>query len=126
MTWTPILPDGQKRPVGAYSPAIRAGDHIFVSGHIPRDAETGAIIGNDVTTQTNAVLDRIESVLTDAGATLRDIVAVTAYLADIGDWEEFNNAYRARFTEPYPTRTTIGAQLHGVLVEITVIAYVGE
>ena len=126
MTWSPILPAGQKPPAGAYSPAIRAGDLIFVSGNVPRDPATGALIGNDVTTQTHAVIDRIEAVLGEAGATLHDVVSVTAYLADIGKWEEFNNAYRARFTEPYPTRTTVGAQLHGFLVEITVIAYLGE
>jgi 2-iminobutanoate/2-iminopropanoate deaminase len=45
-------------------------------------------------------------------------------LSDIAHWDEFNQAYRAAFEAPYPTRTTVGAGLHGVLVELTAIAYV--
>lgn len=126
MTWTPVLISGAKTPVGAYSPAIRAGNHIFLSGQVPTNLETGEIIGNDVATQTNAVIDRIEVLLGAAGATLRDIVSVTVYLSDIANWEAFNQAYRSRLTAPYPTRTTVGAGLHGFLVEITVIAYLGD
>jgi 2-iminobutanoate/2-iminopropanoate deaminase len=125
MSGIPFQPAGATAPVGAYSPVMRAGDFVFVSGQIPRDLETGELIGDDVTTQTNAVLDRVETMLAAAGATLADVVSVTAYLADIGDWAEFNNVYRTRFTEPYPTRTTVGAQLHGCLVEITATAYIG-
>jgi 2-iminobutanoate/2-iminopropanoate deaminase len=47
---------------------------------------------------------------------------VNAYLADIGDWDEFNAAYKSSFEPPYPTRTTVGAGLHGVLVEVTAVA----
>ena len=112
-----------KPPVGAYSPAIRAGDFVFLSGQVPVDAETGKLIGSDVATQTHAVLDRIERVLSAAGAKLSDVVSVTAYLADINNWDEFNNAYKTRFEQPFPTRTTVGAGLHGFLVEISVIAY---
>lgn len=122
-SWMPVtLPKEYPAPVGAYSPAIRAGDLIFVSGQVPRDPRTGELIGGDVRTQTRAVLANVERVLGAAGATLRDVVAVTAYLADIGDWDAFNEVYRDSFTPPYPTRTTVGAMLHGVLVEISVIA----
>jgi 2-iminobutanoate/2-iminopropanoate deaminase len=120
--WKPIIPG--KPPVGAYSPAIRAGEFIFLSGQVPVSAETGELIGEDVATQTHAVVDRIERVLAEAGAALSDVVSVTAYLADINDWDTFNDAYKTRFTEPYPTRTTVGAGLHGFLVEISVTAYV--
>jgi 2-iminobutanoate/2-iminopropanoate deaminase len=112
-----------KPPVGAYSPAVRAGDFLFLSGQVPTNADTGELIGSDVATQTNAVLDRIERVLMAAGARLSDVVSVTAYLADINDWNEFNNVYRTRFEPPFPARTTVGAGLHGFLVEISVIAY---
>jgi 2-iminobutanoate/2-iminopropanoate deaminase len=112
-----------KPPTGAYSPAVRAGDFVFLSGQVPVNPDTGDLIGGDVATQTNAVLDRIERVLNAAGALLTDVVSVTAYLADINDWDEFNNAYRARFEQPFPVRTTVGAGLHGFLVEISVIAY---
>lgn len=112
-----------KPPVGAYSPAVRAGDFVFLSGQVPMDPETGELIGNDVGSQTHAVLDRIERLLAAAGAKLTDVVSVTAYLADIGDWDAFNNVYKTRFEAPYPARTTIGAGLHGFLVEMSVTAY---
>jgi 2-iminobutanoate/2-iminopropanoate deaminase len=115
-----------KPPVGAYSPAVRAGNLLFLSGQVPIDPETGALIGNDVGSQTHAVLDRIERVLQAAGAELGDVVSVTAYLADIGDWDAFNNVYKTRFEPPFPARTTVGAGLHGFLVEISVIAYLPQ
>lgn len=121
--WTPVsLPAELPPPVGAYSPAIRAGQLIFVSGQVPRDPRTGETKGSDVREQTRAVLENVERVLATAGATLDDVVSVTAYLADINDWGAFNDVYRELFRVPYPTRTTVGAQLHGFLVEITVIA----
>jgi 2-iminobutanoate/2-iminopropanoate deaminase len=123
MRGIPIQPADLKPPVGAYTPAIRAGDLIFVSGQVPVDPKTGTLIGNTVAEQTNAVLDRVAHVLAAAGASLSDVVSVTAYLSSIDDWDEFNDAYRARMTPPFPTRTTVGAQLHGFMVEISVTAY---
>ena len=120
--WEPISLG--KPPIGAYSPAVRAGDLIFVSGQVPKDPETGALQGGDVVTQTNAVLDRLERLLAHAGSSLHDVISVTAYLADINDWDAFNETYKARFQHPFPARTTVGAGLHGFLVEISVIAYV--
>ena len=120
--WEPVSLG--KPPIGAYSPAVRAGDLLFVSGQVPTDPETGALLGSDVATQTNAVLDRIERMLAHAGSSLHDVVSVTAYLADIDDWDAFNETYQARFQRPFPARTTVGAGLHGFLVEISVIAYV--
>jgi 2-iminobutanoate/2-iminopropanoate deaminase len=119
--WTPITVG--KPPLGAYSPAVRAGDFLFLSGQVPVDPDTGALIGEEIVEQTHAVLDRIERVLGEAGASLSDVVSVNAYLADINDWDQFNEAYKSRFERPFPARTTVGAGLHGFLVEITVTAY---
>lgn len=119
--WAPV--EAGKSPVGAYSPAVRAGDFLYLSGQVPVDPETGDLIGSDVATQTHAVLDRIERVLALADAKLSDVISVTAYLADINDWDEFNDAYKTRFEQPFPARTTVGAGLHGFLVEISVVAY---
>ncbi len=122
-SWAPVpVPDGVPAPVGAYSPAVRAGDLIFVSGQVPIDPQTRELIGEDVGTQTRAVLRNLERVLGWAGATLDDVVSVTVYLADIGDWDDFNAVYRDVFRVPYPTRTTVGAGLHGFLVEINAVA----
>lgn len=124
-SWTPVTLAGEyPPPVGAYSPAVRAGDLIFVSGQVPRDPRTGAITGTDVRTQTKQVLANAERALNAAGATLADVVAVTAYIARMDDWSDFDAEYRAILRPPYPTRTTVGADLRGFLVEISMIAAV--
>lgn len=120
--WTPLEPPGAQPPAGAYSRCIRAGHLLFVSGQLPRDFETGALLGEDLEQQTRAVIANLARVLEGAGASLDDVVSVTAYLDDIGDWDRFNALYRELFHAPYPTRTTVGAHLHGVLVEISAVA----
>jgi 2-iminobutanoate/2-iminopropanoate deaminase len=124
--WTPItLGPDLPAPRGAYSPAIRAGDFVFVSGQVPQDPHTGQIVGSEVREQTRQVLANVRLALEAAGATMADIVSVTAYLADSGDWTAFNEVYREVLQAPYPTRTTVGVQLRGIRVEISAIAYVG-
>jgi 2-iminobutanoate/2-iminopropanoate deaminase len=122
--WQPVPLGDQPPPVGAYSPAVRAGDFLFVSGQVPRDPRTGRISGGDFAAQTRRTLDNLRAVLEAAGATLDDVTAVTVYLADIGDWDAFNAIYRETFHPPYPSRTVVGAQLRGFLVEVSAVAYV--
>lgn len=125
--WQPVtLGPDVPVPVGAYSSAARAGGFLFVSGQVPRDPATGALIGDDVESQTRAVIGNLERVLVAAGAGLSDIVSVIVYLADIQDWSKFNSAYKALMPAPYPTRTAVGAGLHGFLVEISAVAYLGD
>jgi 2-iminobutanoate/2-iminopropanoate deaminase len=124
--WQPISLGGDvPAPAGAYSAAIRAGDLVFVSGQVPKNPKTGQLVGEDVGTQTRQVLANIRAALEAAGASLDDVVSITAYLSDIDDWGEFNAIYKEIFRPPYPTRTTIGAQLRGILVEASAVAYVG-
>ena len=124
--WQPVsLGSEVPAPVGAYSPAVRAGPFIFVSGQVPRDPVTGELIGNDVESQTAQVVKNLERVLNAAGASLSDIVSVIVYLENIEDWGRFNTAYKALMPAPYPTRTALGAGLHGFIVEISAVAYVG-
>ena len=118
-----VLGDDVPVPKGAYSPVVRAGEFIFVSGQVPRDPVTGALVGDDVRSQTRQVLANVRGALDAAGATLGDIVSVTAYLASSDLWADFNEEYKAIMTPPYPTRTALGADLRGILVEITVVAY---
>jgi 2-iminobutanoate/2-iminopropanoate deaminase len=124
-SWTPvILPAEFRPPAGAYSPGARVGNLVFVSGQVPKDPRTGQMVEGDIRQQTRTVLGNTERVLAAAGASLADVVSVTAYLADMGDWEAFNEVYRDVFGRPYPARTTVGADLRGFLVEISVIAVV--
>ena len=121
-----MTPDGLPAPAGAYSPAIRAGDLVFVSGQVPRDPATRAVRGATVGEQTLAVLDNLRLALSAAGATLDDVVSVTVYLADANDWTAFNDVYKTVFRPPYPTRTTVGAGLRDILVEISAVAWLGK
>jgi 2-iminobutanoate/2-iminopropanoate deaminase len=125
--WQPVtLGPSVPAPVGAYSPAVRAGPFVFVSGQVPRNPETGELVGEDVESQTRQVVANVERALEAAGASLSDIVSVIVYLDDIGDWDRFNTAYKALMPAPYPTRTALGAHLHGFMVEISAVAYVGD
>ncbi len=124
--WQPVtLGPSVPAPVGAYSPAVRAGPFVFVSGQVPRNPETGELVGEDIESQTRQVIANLQRALEAAGASLSDVVSVIVYLADIDDWGRFNTAYKALMPPPYPTRTALGAQLHGFLVEISAVAYVG-
>lgn len=124
--WEPVeLRGGISAAAGAYSPVARVGNLLFVSGQVPTDAETGEVVGADVGAQTQYVIEKLGRVLEAAGSSLDRVVSVTAYLADIADWDGFNEAYRTTFRAPYPTRTTIGAGLDDYLVEISAIAVAG-
>ena len=122
--WTPVfLPADVPAPKGPYSPAVRAGDFIYVSGQTPRDPVTGELGGDDVASQTRHTLMNLERVLEQAGAGLADVVSVTVYLQRSDDWDAMNTVYREAFRGPCPSRTTVGADLRGILVEISAVAY---
>jgi 2-iminobutanoate/2-iminopropanoate deaminase len=125
-SWTPVtLGTDVPAPKGAYSPGVRAGDLLFVSGQVPKDPRTGEIAPGGVAEQTRQVLANLRGVLTAAGATLEQVVAVTVYLQDEGDWGTFDAIYREHFQPPFPTRAVVGASLRGILVEVSAIAHLG-
>ena len=125
--WTPVtLGPGFPPPVGPYSPAVRAGDLVFVSGQVPRDPKSGELLGETIEEQTRGTLANLKRALEAAGASIEQVVACTVYLVDENDWGKFNEVYRTVFSPPYPTRTVVGASLRGVLVEVSAIAYVGK
>ncbi|MDQ2690871.1 MAG: Rid family detoxifying hydrolase [Chloroflexota bacterium] len=113
-------------PVGAYSQGLRAGDFIFVSGQGPLDPQTGKVVGETIEEQTRRVLDNIKAILEAGGASMADVVKVTAHLSDLALFERYNKVYATYFPDPKPTRTTVGSQLMGILVEIDALAYVGD
>jgi 2-iminobutanoate/2-iminopropanoate deaminase len=118
------LPDAPL-PKGPYSPAVRAGPFVFVSGQTPRDPISGELIGDDVATQTRITLSNVQRLIEHAGAKMSDIVSVTVYLANVDDWGAMNSVYTEFFSSPFPTRTALGAELRDILVEINAVAYVG-
>ena len=108
-------------PSAPLSHGITAGPFVFVSGQVPRDPSTGSI-PDGIEAQTTVVIANIDRVLRAAGSSLKDVVKVTAHLADLREREGFNRVYREMFDAPFPARTTVGSQLDGILVEIDVIA----
>ena len=125
-SWQPVaLGEGFPPPAGPYSPAVRAGGLLFVSGQVPKDPRSGALLGSDLTAQARGVFENLARVLAAAGASVHDVVSVTVYLADENDWGAFNEVYREVFAPPYPTRTVVGARLRGVLVEVSAVAWLG-
>src|SRR5215207_457415 len=113
-------------PIGAYSQGIRVGDFLFVSGQGPLDPTTGQIVGETIEEQTERVLENIKAILEAGGATMADVVKVSAHLSDLALFERYNRVYATYFLDPKPTRTTVGSQLLGILVEIDAIAYIEQ
>jgi len=111
--------------IGPYSPAVRAGHLLFISGQIPLDPATGQLIDGDIRAQTTRVLDNVRELLVAAGADTSDVVRTTIFLADLGDFATVNEIYATYFTQPYPARATVQvARLpRDVRIEIDAIAH---
>lgn len=106
-----------------FSKAVRAGGFLFLSGVMPMDA-SGQLLGGDIAAQTRAVIERIAATLGECGATLTDVVRATVWLADLGDFAEFNAEYKRHFGAALPARSTVQAQLYGgARIEIEVQAW---
>jgi 2-iminobutanoate/2-iminopropanoate deaminase len=119
-----IRTDRAPTGTGAYSQAIRAGDFVFISGQGPLEPGTLEVVGSTVAEQTAATLRNLEAIAIEAGGSLDDVVKVSAFLASIADFSEFNATYEGVFAaEPRPARTTTGAELRGILVEIDAVLY---
>jgi 2-iminobutanoate/2-iminopropanoate deaminase len=120
-----IFPHDSPTPRGAYSPAVRAGDFIYVSGQGPIDPVTDKLAVGDVAMQTKLTLGNIERILATCGAALNDVVKCSVFLRDIAEFKTMNQAYQEVFGENRPARTTVEAKFHQaeMLVEIDCVAY---
>jgi 2-iminobutanoate/2-iminopropanoate deaminase len=119
-----ISSPGAPNAIGPYSPAVRAGTLLFVSGQVPIDPASGVMIDGDIAAQTRRVLDNIGALLEASGATFADVVRTTVFLADMNDFAAMNDVYGKYFSQPYPARATVQvARLpKDARVEIDVIA----
>jgi len=120
-----IFPDGGATPRGHYTPGVRAGDFIYVSGQGPVDPVSDQLVITGVEEQTTITLGNIARILDAAGASVTDIVKVSVFLRDIGDFAAMNRAYSAFFGDHKPARTTIESKFHKseMLVEVDCVAY---
>ena len=110
-----------------FSPGIRAGDFLFLSGAVGTAPGTTELVSDDVGEQTTQTLRNLETVLDAVGLGLGDVVKCTVFLVDMADYAAMNEAYRAVWPGPPPARSTVaGSGLAlGAKVEIECIAYVG-
>jgi 2-iminobutanoate/2-iminopropanoate deaminase len=97
------------KPVGPYSPALRAGQLLFVSGQVPIDPASGQMVTGDIAAETRRVLENIGALLSAAGLSFSDVVRTTVFLADMNDFAAMNDAYSGFFAQPYPARSTVQA-----------------
>jgi 2-iminobutanoate/2-iminopropanoate deaminase len=105
------------------SPAVRAGDVIYVSGQVPARAD-GAIVAGGIEEQTHQVMENLEQALSLAGAGLEDVVKTTVWLEDARDFGTFNKVYGSYFEIDPPARTTVESRLMvDIKVEIEAVAY---
>ncbi len=111
-------------PIGPYSQAIRAGGFVFVSGQIPLDPRTGQVVAGDIVTQTRQALNNLMAVLREAGSGPEKVVKTTVFLANLGDFGEFNRIYGEFLGDSKPARATVQvARLpKEVLIQIDAIA----
>jgi 2-iminobutanoate/2-iminopropanoate deaminase len=110
--------------IGPYSQAIRAGHLLFVSGQIPLDPASGALLTGGISEQTERVLKNLGAILEAAGASFDRVVKTTVYLADMSEFAAMNEVYGRYFPSPAPARATIQAARlpRDVRVEIDLIA----
>jgi 2-iminobutanoate/2-iminopropanoate deaminase len=110
--------------MGAYSPAIKAGNLLFISGQIPVDPATGNLIQGDIGQQADQVMRNLTALLRAAGASFTNVVRTTVYLADMNDFAGMNEVYSKYIVDPPPARATVQvARLpRDVKIEIDAIA----
>jgi 2-iminobutanoate/2-iminopropanoate deaminase len=118
-----ISTDRAPKPVGPFSQAIKANGFVFVAGQTARDPKTGQVIEDDITRQTERVMENIKVILEAAESSLDRTVKTTVYLKDMNDFEAMGKVYGRYFPSHPPARATVEvARLHGGRIEIELIA----
>jgi 2-iminobutanoate/2-iminopropanoate deaminase len=114
---------GKKNPNLPFYPAVRAGDFIFVSGQVAKDAD-GNMISGTIEDETQGTIESIRRVLAEEGATLSDVVRVTTYLEDARDFGRYNKVFAEHFKDAVLARTTVEARaVINTKIEMDAIAY---
>ncbi len=119
-----VATDKAPEAIGPYSQGVEAGDFVFTAGQIALDPTTMQLVGTDVTTQTDRVLENLRGVLEAAGCELAQVVKTTVYLADMADFAAMNEVYARHFGDHRPARAAVqvAALPKGARVEIDAVA----
>ena len=102
-----IHTDSATAAIGPYSQAIQIGDLLFVSGQVPIDPSTGAIVEGDIKAQAQQSLNNLKAILNAAGTNMGAVVKTTVFLADMNDFAAMNEVYAQFFQEPFPARSAV-------------------
>ena len=114
---------GKKNPNLPFHPAVRAGDFIFVSGQVAKDAE-GNMVSGTIEEETRATIESVRRALADAGADLDDVVKATVFLEDARNFGRYNGVFKEYFPQGLLARTTVEARaVIETKIEIEVTAY---
>lgn len=110
--------------IGPYAQAIKVDGLLFTAGQIPLDPATGKLVDGDIRAQTERVMENLAAVLRAGGASLASVVKTTCFLADLDDFQAFNEVYGRYFTEQPPARSTVQAARlpAGARVEVECVA----
>lgn len=108
------------------SQAIRHGDTVYVSGNVPVNPETEALVEGGVGPQTRQVLENVEAILEEAGTSMDNVIRAGVFMTDMDAFGDMNEVYTEFMNKPYPARTAVKAEMANpdILVEIDVIAAV--
>jgi 2-iminobutanoate/2-iminopropanoate deaminase len=115
---------GAARAIGPYSPALKIGNLLFLSGSIPLDPVSGQLVQGGIVEQTTRVMENIKALLEAAGASFNQVARTTVFMIDLGEFAQMNEVYSKYFAAPYPARSTVQVVKlpRDVRVEIDVIA----
>jgi reactive intermediate/imine deaminase len=108
MSKNAIHSEGAPAAIGTYSQAVETGGLVFQSGQIPLDPATMEVVDGDFEARARRVFDNLAAVATAAGASLDDVVKLTVFLTDLGNFATVNNVMEDYFRKPYPARAAVG------------------
>lgn len=111
-----------------FSQGVVHADTVYTAGQIPKDPETGEVVGETIEEQTDQTFKNLEAVLEAAGTSFDNVVKTTAFLTNMDDYDGFNRVYRERMPEPHPARSTVevAALAIDIKVEVEMVAAIPE
>lgn len=118
-----ISTDQAPQAIGTYSQAVKHQGFVFISGQIPLDPSSMEVVTGGIEAQIRQVFENLSAVCTAAGGSLDDIVKLSVFLTDMGDFPQVNTIMGQYFTAPYPARAAVevSALPKGVNVEMDAI-----
>jgi len=103
-----IHTDNAPSAIGTYSQAVQYGNLVFLSGQIPLQPDTMEVVAGDFEARTRRVFDNLQAVVEAAGGTMDQVLKLTIYLTDLGNFATVNTVMADYFAEPYPARAALG------------------